>query len=169
MDNTKLKRRIRLYLTIFILGLVFSFQMTIFVEPELEWFNKTFGHNTLMGRAFPPIADWLSQLQVSITETYENYPVITYCMDWLAFAHIVLIVIFLGAVRNPSKNKWIIQSGIIACIFMIPFALFCGTLRGIPYYWLLIDCSFAVLGIIPLALAHHNLQTLEKSRNISNR
>jgi hypothetical protein len=28
--------------------------------------------------------------------------------------------------------------------------MICGPLRGIPFYWRLIDCSFGILGAIPL-------------------
>jgi hypothetical protein len=38
-------------------------------------------------------------------------------------------------------------------MLVVPLALVCGPLRGIPFYWQLIDCSFGVLGIIPLWLA----------------
>ena len=41
----------------------------------------------------------------------------------------------------------------IACILVIPWALIFGPVRGIPFFWRLIDCSFGVVGIIPLFLA----------------
>ena len=42
---------------------------------------------------------------------------------------------------------------LLACVLVIPLALTCGALRGIPWFWRLIDCSFGVFGLIPLALA----------------
>lgn len=42
----------------------------------------------------------------------------------------------------------------IACAGIIPLALICGAIRGIPFYWRLIDCAFGVFGIIPLYLLH---------------
>ncbi len=40
--------------------------------------------------------------------------------------------------------------GMIACIAIVPLALICGGICGIPFYWRLVDCSFGVLGIVPL-------------------
>jgi len=37
-----------------------------------------------------------------------------------------------------------------ACIMVIPLAFIAGPIRQIPFFWQLIDCSFGVLGIIPL-------------------
>jgi hypothetical protein len=54
--------------------------------------------------------------------------------------------------------------GIIACLGVIPLALIAGAIRQIPFYWRLIDCSFGILGIIPLMLVRKDtiiLQTLE--------
>jgi hypothetical protein len=33
---------------------------------------------------------------------------------------------------------------------VIPYALGFGALRGIPFWWRLIDCSYGVFGAIPL-------------------
>ena len=33
---------------------------------------------------------------------------------------------------------------------VIPLAVICGPIRGIPIYWTLVDCSFGVFGAIPL-------------------
>ena len=43
----------------------------------------------------------------------------------------------------------------IACVLIVPLALICGPLRGIPPFWQLIDCSFGVFGIIPLWLCRN--------------
>ncbi len=72
-------------------------------------------------------------------------------LDWLAFSHLVIAVFFLGPLRQPTRHDWVLISGMIACAGVIPLALVCGTLRGIPFYWQCIDCSFGVFGIMPLA------------------
>jgi hypothetical protein len=71
----------------------------------------------------------------------------------LAFAHLTIAVAFIGPIRDPVKNVWVIQFGMIACVMVIPLAVICGALRGIPWYWRLIDCSFGVFGLIPLGIA----------------
>ena len=63
--------------------------------------------------------------------------------DWLAFGHIVIAVAFLGAWRDPVGNRWLFDFGLIACVLVIPWALVFGALRGIPWWWRLIDCSFS--------------------------
>jgi hypothetical protein len=42
--------------------------------------------------------------------------------------------------------------GLVACAGVIPLALICGPIRGIPFYWRLIDCSFGIFGAIPLLI-----------------
>jgi hypothetical protein len=54
----------------------------------------------------------------------------------------------------------VIEWGMIACILVIPLALICGPIRGIPFYWRLIDCSFGVLGIAPLWLSRRYILEL---------
>jgi hypothetical protein len=83
-----------------------------------------------------------------------------YGTDWLAFAHIVLALAFLGPLRDPIKNVWVVEFGMIACVLVPPMALVFGPIRGIPWFWRLIDCSFGVVGIIPLWLSRHYIQQL---------
>jgi len=45
---------------------------------------------------------------------------------------------------------WLIIFGLIACVLLIPYAFVFGGVRGIPFWWRLIDCSFGVFGFIPL-------------------
>ncbi|HVR37323.1 MAG TPA: hypothetical protein VMS21_15920, partial [Methylomirabilota bacterium] len=52
--------------------------------------------------------------------------------------------------RDPVRNVWVIEFGMIACVLVVPFALIMGGVRDIPFGWRLIDCCFGVFGIIPL-------------------
>ena len=70
-------------------------------------------------------------------------------------------MLFIGPYIDPVKNKWVIQFGIIACLGVLPLALLAGPIRGIPFYWQLIDSSFGVLGIIPLLFALKWVRYLE--------
>jgi hypothetical protein len=76
-----------------------------------------------------------------------------YGTDWLAFGHFVIAIAFVGALRDPMRNIWLFQFGMIACVLLVPYAFVCGGLRGIPILWRLIDCSFGVFGFIPLWLS----------------
>lgn len=51
----------------------------------------------------------------------------------------------------------------IACLMVIPLALICGRLRGIPSFWTPVDMSFGVIGIVPLLLAYRHIRALERA------
>ena len=52
--------------------------------------------------------------------------------------------------------------GMIACAGVVPLALIAGPLRGIPFPWRLIDCSFGIFGFVPLWLCRKSVIALEK-------
>ncbi len=91
-----------------------------------------------------------------------KFPFLAYGTDWLAFGHFVIAIAFIGPLRNPVKNIWVVEFGMIACVLVVPFALGMGAVRGIPIGWRLIDCSFGVLGIIPLWLCRREIQALAR-------
>jgi hypothetical protein len=82
----------------------------------------------------------------------RSYPFLAYGTDWLAFAHLMIAIAFIGPLKDPIKNIWVVEFGMIACASVIPLALICGFIRGIPFAWQLLDCSFGVFGFIPLAI-----------------
>lgn len=117
-------------------------------------------------RLFPVgtfIGDWLDKVYVAVSSTNKNFPFLAYGYDWLAFAHFVLALLFIGPYKNPVKNKWIIESARVACLLIIPFALIAGHFRHIPFWWRLIDCSFGIIGLIPLSICLAKIKQLEKS------
>lgn len=61
------------------------------------------------------------------------------------------------------RNKWVLQFGAIACIGVVPLALIAGPIRGIPPYWRLIDCSFGIVGIVPLLICLRYVREIELS------
>ena len=107
---------------------------------------------------------WLQRVTEAVITTNAAYPFLSYGTDWLAFAHIVIAIAFIGPLRDPVKNIWVVQFGMIACLGVIPLALIAGYIREIPLYWRIIDCSFGILGIIPLWLAYRGIKELEQSR-----
>jgi hypothetical protein len=90
----------------------------------------------------------------------QKYPFIFYGTDWLAFAHVVIAVAFWGPLRDPIKNIWVVEFGMIACVMVIPLAMIFGPIRGIPFFWRLADCSFGVFGIIPLWLVRNDIRRI---------
>jgi hypothetical protein len=97
----------------------------------------------------------------AVKTTNEKYPYLSYGTDWLAFAHLVIAVVFIGPLKDPVKNIWVIEFGMIACLMVFPLAFIAGPIRGIPFYWQLIDCSFGVFGFILLYSCYKNIKQLE--------
>ena len=155
-----LQWRVRFLLIAFVVGLVLSGLTAVPLEREIEWLERQMGEGTWMERAWPGIASWISYVHEGIMATGRDYPFIAYGTDWLAFGHIMLAIAFVGAIKDPVRNMWVIKFGMIACALVIPWALVFGPVRGIPFWWRLIDCSFGVLGIIPLALAYKWVQQI---------
>src|SRR4028118_868439 len=57
---------------------------------------------------------FLSHILKGYTEMATQYPFLVYGYDWLAFAHFVLAILFIGPYRDPVKNIWVIEFGLIA-------------------------------------------------------
>jgi hypothetical protein len=111
------------------------------------------------------LASWISLVHEAINDLYQNYAFLGYGYDWLAFGHFVIAIAFMGAVKDPVRNRWVIEFGMIACVLILPYAFFLGQLRGIPMIWRIIDMSFGVFGIIPLYFARK--MTLELESGLS--
>jgi hypothetical protein len=150
-DKRRLLRRARIWLMLFLIGLVVSGLSAIPLKAEVGFLQRVLGEGSRMGTWWPALAAWISRVHRGVTETSRDYPFILYGTDWLAFGHIVIAIAFLGPLRDPVRNLWVINFGMIACVLVIPWALFFGPIRGIPFFWQLIDCSFGV-GIVPLYL-----------------
>jgi hypothetical protein len=145
---------IRRWIIFFMISLFLSGLTAMPVERELEFLSRCFSPDTNMG-------EWIDKVYIGVKNTNDNYPFIAYGYDWLAFAHYVLAILFIGPYRDPVRNKWIIEFGMIACILIIPFAFIAGHFRGIPVSWRLIDCSFGVIGMFPLAIVYRKIVALE--------
>ena len=141
-----LRRNLCVLTWLFIIGLVVSGATAIPLSAELNWLVKFFGPNSPSSE----ITRWLLQVRDALAQTQAQHPFLFYGTDWLAFGHFVIALVFVGALRDPVRNRWLFDFGLIACVLVIPYALVFGGLRGIPFWWRLIDCSFGVFGFIPL-------------------
>ncbi|MCW3071420.1 MAG: hypothetical protein JWO44_1310 [Bacteroidetes bacterium] len=155
LSEQQLKRRIRNWIVLFIVCLVLSGVTAFPIEAELAFL-------TVHASAFPHvIQNWLQTIYLSVRSTNDVYPYLSYGTDWLAFAHLVIAVVFIGPLKDPVKNIWCIQFGMIACVMIFPLAMIAGTVRHIPLYWQMIDCSFGVIGFIPLYFCYKHIKQLE--------
>lgn len=162
-DNALLTR-VRVLIVLFIVGLVFSGLTAFPLITEVRFLRQYWGAGTIVGEAIPTLAVWLEKVYVGLRDTSEKHPFLFYGTDWLAFAHLVIAVAFLGPLRDPVRNRWVIQFGMIACVLVIPFAIVAGALRGIPLFWRSIDCLFGVVGFLPLWFADQAVANLQNNR-----
>jgi len=158
--KNKLKQT-RHWIIFFMIVLFLSGLTAIPLERELAFLSRCFSPTNMVGA-------WIQKVYLGIVDTNRKYPFLAYGYDWLAFAHFVLAVLFMGPLKDPVRNKWVIEFGMIACVLIIPFAFIAGHFRGIPIGWRLIDCAFGVIGIIPLSICLSKIIMVEKeiSKNL---
>ncbi|MFT3687373.1 MAG: hypothetical protein QM783_21035 [Phycisphaerales bacterium] len=156
MEAENLKKQIQKLIILFIVCLILSGITAFPIESELAILNA----NT---SAFPDtFQHWINEVYLAVKCTNEEFPYLSYGTDWLAFAHIVIAVAFIGPLRDPVRNIWVIQFGMIACIMVFPLAFIAGPIRGIPFYWQLIDCSFGFFGFVLLYYCYRKIVDLER-------
>jgi len=154
--------RIRVWLVLFIVGLVLSGITAFPLQRELVVLNHLFGVTAIPpANGEPALHAWLRRVLDALTATDRDYPFLAYGTDWLAFGHLAIAVAFLGPLRDPVRNRWVLVFGLIACAGVIPLALIAGEIRGIPIYWRVIDCSFGVFGAVPLLLCLRWVRQIE--------
>lgn len=156
--NKKLYK-VRAMLVFFAVSLALSGITAFPIETELHWLLQ---HKDLLPTF---MESFITSSYNGIAITNKNFPSLAYGYDWLAFAHIVFAMLFIGPIKNPIKNIWIVEWAMLACIAIIPVAMIAAPIRQVPFYWRLIDCSFGVIGIIPLFVCRRWIKQLEQLNN----
>ena len=129
-----LLRRIRVLLTAFIIGLILSGVTAFPLEWELNLLASWLGAPpNALPQDCSGLLFWIVKVRNGLRQTNAEFPFMAYGTDWLAFGHLVIATAFIGPLRDPVRNKWIIDWGLIACAGVLPLALMCGPLRGIPF------------------------------------
>lgn len=159
MNPTITLRRIRFLIIFFMIVLALSGITAFPVYTELKWAmeNPIFPVDSM-------VQQWLHRVWLGVKEAHERHPFLFYGFDWLAFAHLMIALLFIGPYKDPVRNKWIIDWGILACLSILPLAFIAGPIRGIPLFHILIDCSFGILGIIPLLVVKRWIKQLETAQ-----
>jgi len=157
--NRQLLTKIRCTIIFFMVALILSGITAFPLETELHWL---LGFRDKMPDG---LAVFFTSVYEALHDTNLHYPMLAYGYDWLAFAHIVIALFFIGPLKDPVKNIWVIEWGMLACIAIIPLAFIAGAVRGIPFYWKCIDCSFGIFGIIPLYFLRRWIKKLEPSND----
>jgi len=123
------------------------------INAELSFLLKIFSSPS-------ELHSWLEKVLSAYKKVNNDTPFLLYGYDWLAFAHFILATLFIGPYRDPVKNIWIIEFGLIACVLIFPLAFIAGPFRGIPIGWILIDCSFGLFGFLPLWICYSKTKEL---------
>lgn len=164
MDRSeRLTRRIRALLVFFVVGLVLSGLTAFPLVTELNALGSLLGIDP---RSSPDhyagLRYWIAVVGHALRDSAARYPFLAYGTDWLAFGHLVIAVAFVGPLRDPIRNIWVVEFGMVACAGVVPLALIAGEIRDIPLFWRLIDCSFGVFGFIPLWLCRRDIKELSR-------
>jgi hypothetical protein len=157
----QLRTQIRLRIVLIIAGLVFSGVTAFPIEWELQtanqWISEWQWDNLL--------SHWIEHTYQGVQKTNLEYPFIAYGSDWLGFAHLVIAIVFIGPLKDPIRNRWVVEFGIIACVLIFPFAFVAGHLREIPIFWRVIDCTFGIAGGVILLDCNHKIKIWERQFN----
>lgn len=156
-------KTIRMLILFFMTCLLVSGMTAIPLQWELSILDRlaiTAGIPT----RWPSLALWIGRVNTGLREAYGQFPFLAYGTDWLAFGHVAIALAFIGPLKDPLKNLWVIEFGLLACALVIPWALVFGPLRGIPLFWRLIDCSFGVFGWVILWICRKEIIKLQAGR-----
>ncbi|MEV6616212.1 hypothetical protein AB0N31_20580 [Streptomyces sp. NPDC051051] len=159
-DRAALLRGIRAWLVIFVVCLVLSGATAFPLVHELRW-TEGLLRSLSAPEHLPALMDWIVRVRQGLDVVDAEHPFVLYGTDWLAFAHLVIAVAFYGPYRDPVRNIWVVEFAMIACAGIIPLALICGPIRGIPFWWSVLDMSFGVFGVIPLYVVRRKIKRLE--------
>ncbi|MGY3213031.1 hypothetical protein [Mucilaginibacter sp. HD30] len=151
------RSRVRLCIWIVIIGLFISGITAFPIETQLAFFVKHQANGS------SDLSLWLDKVYLAVKDTNTRYPFISYGTDWLAFAHIMLAILFIGPLRSPVRNIWVVQFGIIGAVLIFPLAFIAGSVRGLPFFWQCIDCSFGVITLAVLLPCHKWIKQMEAS------
>lgn len=150
-QHEKTLRKLRFWLTGFVIGLVLSGLTAFPLTWELEILGKILGApRESRPEQFSGLTEWIVRVRNALRETDAKFPFIAYGTDWLAFAHLMIAVAFWGVWRDPVRNRFILAWGMFCCVATWPLAVICGPIHEIPFGWTVLDCAFGVAAIGPL-------------------
>lgn len=153
-------RIIRRWLAFFMVALLFSGLTAV----PLVWLTGLFAESTApLGGV---LAAWAAHAAEAVAVTAETYPILLYGTDWLAFAHVVIALAFIGPWRDPVRNRWVVEWGLWCCALVVLMAFTWAPLRGIPFFWRCVDAAFGVIGAVPLWIVLRAIGRLEQQHHV---
>ncbi len=103
-----LRRRIKSLTWLFIVGLISSGATAIPLPGEVNLLANLSGPAAIVGNGSLAL-----RVQGAVTQTQEQHPFLFYGTDWLAFGHFVIAIAFIGALRDPVRNRWLFDFGLM--------------------------------------------------------
>ena len=98
MDNAQLLKRIRAWIIFFIAAVWISGLTAVPLEWGTAWLEG-------ITRSWSgPWHAWAAAAAFAIADVGGKYPFLFYGTDWLAFAHIVIGLAFIGPLRVPVRG-----------------------------------------------------------------
>lgn len=150
-------KQIRIAVGIVIFGLVISGVTAFPLLHELNLLVR------FLGDGDSGLAHWILAVREGLAVSYERYPFIAYGTDWLAFAHLMIALFFILPWQDPVRYEGVLKVGVAASLLVIPLAFICGPIRGIPFWWRIIDCSFGFGCLPPLLFALRKVRRMGAS------
>jgi hypothetical protein len=143
--------RYRTVLGAFIIGLILSGLSAFPLQGELAMVGNALGISDPSGfDTLHGFRHWIAFVTFGLQQTYAHFPFFGYASDWLGYGHFVIALFFILPLLDPRRYRGVLNIGLLACLGVFVVALVCGPVREIPLFWRLIDCSFGLLGAIPL-------------------
>lgn len=158
--DQRTRNEIKLWILFYIIAILISGITAFYIQPGSQAIAAYIESHASISKIAPETSAWFLKITNEIDYLNKNHSFIFYGTDWLAYAHIMIAILFIGPLLDPVKNIWIIHFGMICCVLIIPTALIFGSIRSIPFLWQLIDCSFGVFGIIPLWIIRKRIKYL---------
>lgn len=150
------RARIRSWTIFFIAALWTSGLTAVPLEDGTRWLS-----DLTTGWA-GPWHPWAERTAVAVADVAAHHPFLFYGTDWLAFAHVIIGILFIGVLRDPVRNKWVVEWGLWCRGLVIVLAFAWAPFRGIPFFWRCVDASFGIFGAFPLYLVLCDIQILEQ-------
>lgn len=153
-------KQIRLAILIVIVGLVLSGVTAFPLLHEVNLLADLLAGGSRDPSAHDGLIHWILFVREGLEVTYQRYPFIAYGTDWLAFAHLMIALFFILPWRDPVRYEGVLKVGIACSLLILPLAFICGPLRGIPFWWRVIDSSFGIFCLPPLGFALRKIRQL---------
>lgn len=153
-------KQIRLAILIVIVGLVLSGVTAFPLLHELNLLADLLAGGSRDPSAHDGLTHWILFVREGLEATYQRYPFIAYGTDWLAFAHLMIALFFILPWRDPVRYEGVLKVGIACSLLILPLAFICGPIRGIPFWWRVIDSSFGIFCLPPLMFALRKIRQL---------